>query len=53
MAGMLRPSMEPTLITRAGSSAVAAARSSGSVRTVSANNALTLTFQSLSNASSG
>src|SRR5215472_12699313 len=53
MLGSPSPSMEPMLITRAGSAGLAAARSSGSERTVSSNSALMFTFQSLSKASSG
>src|SRR6202020_1960076 len=50
---MVRPSIDPMLTTRPGSAELAAARNSGRHRTVSSNRALTLTFQSLSNASSG
>ena len=51
--GTRMPSIDPMLITRAGSSALAAARSAGSSAVVSRKTALTLTAQSLSNAASG
>jgi hypothetical protein len=52
-AGTVSPSIEPTLITRAGSSAVAAASSSGSSTRVRKNGALRLRSSSLSQADAG
>ena len=53
MVGALRPSIEPMLMTRAGSSGVAAAASSGVRSRVRKNSAVTFSSSTLRNPDSG